>query len=90
MQNDTNTQTKAQILININDINKEMNKLFTKVYKVNNSLIAPLNNDKTKVKSIKAIKEYLNKYYNLYSLSIIFMGGISQEYKTAIRIDLIL
>ena len=89
MKNDTTTQTQSQIIINRNDIKKEMHKLFNKVYILGDSLLAPLDNDKTKVQSIKALKEYLNKYYNLYSLSIVFLGGIKQEYKTAIRIDLL-
>ena len=89
MQNDTSTQTKAQILMNTNEIKKEMYKLFNKVYTVENSLFAPLEDNKTKVQSIKQLKEYLNKNFSLYSLSIVFLGGVSQEYKTAIRIDLL-
>ena len=89
MQNDTNTQTIAQVLINKNDLERFMNTLFDKVYEGNGCLIAPLTNDKTKVQSIKNLKQYLNQNFLLYSLSIIFIGGIKQEYKTAIQISLL-
>lgn len=89
MYNDTSKQTIAQILINKNDLKRFMNTLFTEVYESNGNLIAPLINDKTKVQSIKSLKQYLNQNFLLYSLSIIFVGGISQEYKTAIQISLL-
>ena len=89
MYNDTSKQTIAQTLINKNDLERFMNTLFTEVYEGNGCLIAPLTNDKTKVQSIKNLKQYLNQNFLLYSLSIIFVGGISQEYKTAIQISLL-
>tara|TARA_R110000824_G_scaffold221288_1_gene408375 strand:- start:304 stop:576 length:273 start_codon:yes stop_codon:yes gene_type:complete len=89
MYNDTSKQTTAQILINKNDLKRFMNTLFNEVYEGNSCLIAPLTNDKTKVQSIKSLKQYLNQNFLLYSLSIIFVGGTSQEYKTAIQISLL-
>ena len=89
MHNDTSTQTEAQRLINKNDLKREMRKLFGVVYESNKGIFSPLENDKTKVQNVKNIKQYLKQNHNLYSIAIVFIGGMEREYKTAIQIDLL-
>ena len=68
---------------------KKMFELFGKVYEDNDSLFSPLENDKTKTKNIQALKDYMNTNTNLYELNIVFIGGLEQEYKTAIKVKII-
>lgn len=63
--------------------------IFGKIYTNNNSIFIPLMDDKTKTNNIKKLKDYLNNNVDLYELSIVFLGGIKQEYKTAVKIKLI-
>ena len=68
---------------------KKMLDLFGKVYEDNDSLFSPLENDKTKTKNIQSLKDYMNSNTNLYELNIIFLGGLEQDYKTAIKVKII-
>ncbi len=68
---------------------KKMLNLFGKVYEDNDSLFSPLENDKTKTKNIQALKDYMNTNTNIYELNIVFIGGLEQDYKTAIKVKVI-
>ena len=68
---------------------KKMLDLFGKVYQDSESLFSPLENDKTKTKNIQALKDYMNSNTNLYELNIVFLGGLEQDYKTAIKVKII-
>ena len=67
----------------------KMLELFGKVYEDNESLFSPLENDKTKTKNIQTLKDYMNSNTNLYELNIVFIGGLNQDYKTAIKVKVI-
>tara|TARA_R110002073_G_scaffold212802_1_gene373104 strand:+ start:554 stop:781 length:228 start_codon:yes stop_codon:yes gene_type:complete len=67
----------------------KMLDLFGKVHEDNDSLFSPLENDKTKTKNIQALKDYMNSNTNLYELNIVFIGGLKQDYKTAIKVKVI-
>lgn len=68
---------------------KKMFELFGKLYEDGESLFSPLENDKTKTKNIQALKDYMNVNVKLYELNIVFIGGLEQEYRTAIKVKLI-
>ena len=68
---------------------KKMLNLFGKVYEDSESLFSPLENDKTKTKNIQALKDYMNTNVKLYELNIVFLGGLKQDYRTAIKVKLI-
>jgi len=88
MQTITNN-TEAQKLINNNLLKREVKNIFTNYYFLDGFFYIPLDDDKTKIHKIKDIKNYLNTNFELYELSIIFLSGIEQEYKTALKIKLI-
>ena len=67
----------------------KMLDLFGKVYEDKGNLFSPLENDKTKTKNIQALKDYMNTNINLYELNIVFLGGLGQDYKTAIKVKVI-
>ena len=71
------------------EIENKIIDIFGKIYKDENTIFVPLENDKTKVNNIKKVKDYLNNKVNLYILEIVFTGGIQQEYKTALKIKVI-
>ena len=71
------------------EIENKIIDIFGKIYKDENTIFVPLENDKTKVNNIKKVKDYLNNKVNLYILEIVFTGGIEQEYKTALKIKVI-
>tara|TARA_R110002096_G_scaffold46182_2_gene123314 strand:+ start:188 stop:415 length:228 start_codon:yes stop_codon:yes gene_type:complete len=68
---------------------KKMFELFGKVYEDSGNLFSPLENDKTKTKNIQALKDYMNTNVKLYELNIVFLGGLEQDYRTAIKVKLI-
>ena len=88
MQTITNN-TEAQKLINNNLLKREIKNIFSKYYFSNNYFYIPLEDEKTKVNNIKSLKNWLNINCELYELQIIFLAGIEQEYKTALKIKLI-
>ena len=71
------------------EIENKIIDIFGKIYKDENTIFVPLDDDKTKVNNIKKVKDYLNNKVNLYILEIVFTGGIQQEYKTALKIKVI-
>ena len=82
-------QTEAQKIINNNLLKTEVKNIFTNYYFANDYFYIPLDDDKTKVNNIKQLKNWLNINCELYELQIIFLSGIKQEYKTALKIKLI-
>tara|TARA_R110001632_G_scaffold46402_1_gene117809 strand:- start:11700 stop:11948 length:249 start_codon:yes stop_codon:yes gene_type:complete len=80
-----NTQTNKQQ----NEIENKIIDIFGKIYKDEKTIFVPLMDDKTKVNNIKKVKDYLNNSVDLYILEIVFIGGIQQEYKTALKIKVI-
>lgn len=71
------------------EIENKIIYIFGKIYKDENTIFVPLDDDKTKVNNIKKVKDYLNNKVDLYILEIVFTGGIQQEYKTALKIKVI-
>lgn len=80
-----NTQTNKQQ----SEIENKIIDIFGKIYKDEKTIFVPLMDDKTKVNNIKKVKDYLNNSVDLYILEIVFIGGIQQEYKTALKIKVI-
>ena len=76
----TETQTKVE--------NKAL-EIFSKIHISDNAIFIPLEDNKTKVKNIDRLKDYLNTNIKLYCLEVIFVGGLEQDYKTALKIKLI-
>ena len=64
----------------------QIKNIFKKYYISNDYFYIPLEDEKTKVNNIKELKNWLNNNIKLYELSIIFLSGIEQEYKTALKI----
>lgn len=70
-------------------IEEKMSLIFGKIYTDKGFIFAPLEDDKTKTKNIQIAKDYLNTHVSLYLLEVVFIGGMSQEYKTALKIKVI-
>lgn len=81
-----NTQTNKQE--EQNKLTKKMLQTFKQVYRINNSFISPLTDEKNKHKQIKQIKDYCNNNFELYICSIVFTGGLNCEYITSIKIEI--
>jgi hypothetical protein len=78
----TNTTNKTE-LYNL------MNKLFSNCKQINGNYIAGIEEtDRQKTKHISRIKDFCSSKFETYILSIVFIGGISSEYQTAIKIEI--
>tara|TARA_R100000781_G_C4004991_1_gene101631 strand:+ start:249 stop:530 length:282 start_codon:yes stop_codon:yes gene_type:complete len=81
MQTQTNKHHSTNLILEA-----QIKNIFKKYYISNEYFYIPLENEKTKVNNIKEFKNWLNNNVKLYELSIIFLSGIEQEYKTALKI----
>jgi len=75
--------------MNTRPIEIKIHDIFGKIYRYNGAIYVPLEDNKTKVKNIKKVKDYLNNNVSLYVLEIVFLGGVAQEYHTALRIQIL-
>ena len=78
-----------EITLGLKAIEEKMSNIFGTIYTDKGFIFAPLQDNKTKVNNIQRAKDYLNTHVSLYLMEIVFIGGISQEYKTALKIKVI-
>ncbi len=79
----TTQQTKNEIL------KTEVNKIFEQVTQKDNYFICPLINERQKTKQIQQIKSFCSVNFDLFQVSIIFVGGLNVDYTTALKIQVI-
>jgi len=74
---------------NKQELKELMTKLFGNLHNINNNYISGMEStDRDKTKSISRIKDFCSSKFNIYILSIVFIGGTESEYQTAIKIEL--
>ena len=81
------TQTEKAVTNLI--LEAQIKSIFKNYYCSNEYFYIPLDDDKTKIHKIKELKNWLNTNVKLYELSIIFLSGTNQEYKTALKIKVL-
>ncbi len=83
MNTQTHTETQR------NELKKLLLQLFENCTDFNNSLVAGIEADnRAKTKHIERVKDFCNNTFSLYCLNIVFIGGTSAKYQTAIKIEL--
>jgi|TARA_R110002167_G_scaffold71470_1_gene201680 hypothetical protein len=71
------------------ELKKLLIKLFENCTEINKNFVSGIEADtRQKTKHIATIKDFCNTYFEYYVLSIVFIGGNTSEYQTAIKIEL--
>tara|TARA_R110000737_G_scaffold349891_1_gene387254 strand:- start:13 stop:258 length:246 start_codon:yes stop_codon:yes gene_type:complete len=71
------------------ELKKLLIKLFDNCKQINNNLVSGIEADtRQKTKHISTVKDFCNTYFDYYILSIVFIGGNTSDYQTAIKIEL--
>ena len=83
LKNMTPQRTKNALL------KAEINKIFTQVTQKDNYFICPLIDERQKTKQIQRIKSFCSVNFELFQVSIIFVGGLNIDYTTALKIQVI-
>ena len=89
--NNTTTEAKNMLPQRTKNalLKAEVNKIFEQVTQKENYFICPLIDERQKTKQIQQIKSFCNVNFDLYQVSIIFVGGINLDYTTALKIQVI-